>query len=203
MKRAVAITLLAVMLVSSCRGEADPADRGPEGAVVSSGGAHDPSAEPELSDADREHAEIYAAVITRLVTRDHTFGRRASPFDRVFVIDGPIKGAGDPMKDGLVPAPQPFGEELEAAVEAELIGLPPVEFIEDPDAVRKGPDGMDGVKNNGVIITLGPIVRDGDEVHVPNGLWCGGLCGQWLTYVVEQQNGEWRVTGTTGPSAIS
>jgi hypothetical protein len=54
-----------------------------------------------------------------------------------------------------------------------------------------------------VIITLGPIARRKGRVHVANGLWCGGVCGQWLTYVLREFEGQWSITGTTGPYAIS
>ncbi|MFN2593580.1 MAG: hypothetical protein ABR579_01675, partial [Actinomycetota bacterium] len=68
---------------------------------------------------------------------------------------------------------------------------------------RQGRDALGGVKNSGVVISLGPIRRRSEQVLVPNTLWCNGLCGQWLTYVLANRNGHWRITGTTGPAAIS
>jgi hypothetical protein len=62
---------------------------------------------------------------------------------------------------------------------------------------------MGGVKNDGVIISLGPIERKKGRVHVATGLWCNSTCGQWLTYVLKQRDENWRITGTTGPYAIS
>jgi hypothetical protein len=38
--------------------------------------------------------------------------------------------------------------------------------------------GIGGVKNEGVIIILGPIKQAQEKIPVPTGLWCGGLCGQ-------------------------
>lgn len=78
-----------------------------------------------------------------------------------------------------------------------------MEFIDDPDSVRVGRQGLGGVKNDGVIITLGPITKHGSRIHVPNGLWCGGLCGQWLTYVLKHGPRGWEISGTTGSAAIS
>jgi hypothetical protein len=59
------------------------------------------------------------------------------------------------------------------------------------------------VKNGGVLISLGSIEPDGKRVEVETSLWINGLAGQWLTYVLEQKDGSWAVTGTTGPMAIS
>jgi hypothetical protein len=147
-------------------------------------------------------AQIYAAVIRRLVTKDHTFGRGPSPFEYVYVVDGAIPGAGN-VRTGLRPAPEPFADALKQAVEDRLQDLPRLEFITDPDSVRLGKQGVGGVKNDGVIISLSPIEPVQDEVHVSTGLWCGGLCGQWLTYVLSQDLERWKITGTTGPYAIS
>lgn len=186
--------MLCAVLLTSCTEASQETER-PEAQPSVTAGV--------LTQEQREHAQIYAAVIERLVTRDHTFGRGDSPFDRVFVIDGVIPGAGDPMTDTLVVAPERFDRAMREAILDHLDGLPPLEFVRDPDSVRKGRDGMGGVKNDGVIISLGPIERAADELHVGNGLWCGGLCGQWLTYVVEQTPDGWTITGTTGPAAIS
>lgn len=164
---------------------------------VQSGASEDPP--PEIT----AEAEIYAAVVRRLVTKDHTFGGAASPFKHVYIVDGSIPDAGNPHKDTLRPASERFTDELKMEIEEQLRDLPPLEFIVDPSDVRRGEQGMDGVENDGVIITLGPIERKGTEVRVSNGLWCSGRCGQWLTYVLEERGGVWKVTGTTGPSAIS
>jgi hypothetical protein len=67
-------------------------------------------------------AEIYAAVIRRLVTKDHTFGQGESPFKHVYVINGPIPDAGDPetVGDAFGPASEPFSSEVIAGIEEEL-----------------------------------------------------------------------------------
>jgi hypothetical protein len=141
-------------------------------------------------------------VIRRLVTKDHTFGRAPSPFKYVYVIDGTIPGAGN-VRTGLGPAAEPFAKALKQAIEDRLQDLLPLEFIADPDSVRIGKEGMGGVRNDGVIIRLSPIKPVQDEIHISTGLWCGGTCGQWLTYVLSQDQDRWKITGTTGPYAIS
>lgn len=144
---------------------------------------------------------IYAAVIRRLVTKDHTFGRAKSPFAHVYVVDGAVENAGHVTKEGE--PGERFGRKIKEGIRQQLRSLPPIDFVRAPDSVRIGADGLGGVKNDGVIITLGPIPRGQDKVKVQNNLWCGGRCGQWLTYVLRRQGGNWRVIGTMGPYAIS
>ena len=171
-------------------------------AAVSPGAGPTPrpsAAEPE--DAHRKTIDIYAEVVRRLVTKDHTFGRSATPFEHVYIVDGVVEGAGDPMKSGVAEPKEPFDDEVKEGLLDALRSLPPVEFVADPDSVRK-PD-LGGVKNNGVIITLGPIEEEAERIEVSNSLWCSGLCGQWMTYVLKPAGNGWRITGTTGPSAIS
>jgi hypothetical protein len=50
---------------------------------------------------------------------------------------------------------------------------------------------------------VGEPTIDGNSALVPVSLWCGGLCGTWLTYRVELTDGTWSVTGIEGPVAVS
>lgn len=193
--RPVALVAVVVLVVAgACTNE----DRPPIG--IAPTGQPTPSEEPTPPAIE---VEIYADVIERLVTKDHTLGRKTSPFDHVYVIEGPVEGAGNPMT-GFEPSRDPFDDATKEAILDRLERLPPIEFIADADDVRIGEQGMGGVKGNGVIITLGPIRRQSPtKFHVGHGIWCGGLCGQWMTYVVEQRGDDWKITGTTGRMAIS
>lgn len=121
------------------------------------------------------------------------------------MLDDPIQDAGDPMAGNLFgPAEHPFPSDVTADIRQRLRDLPPVRFVRHGDDVRRSKQRLEGVKNDGVIISLGVIEpRKAGRVHVSNGLWCGGTCGQWLTYVLVEDEGRWRITGTTGPYAIS
>jgi hypothetical protein len=145
---------------------------------------------------------IYSAVIRRLVTVDHTFGSERFPFDRVFIVDGVAPDVGPSV---AVPAStvKTFSPEVRAGILAELADLPPVEFVSDPDSVVVGKSGCARVTGNGVLITLGPITGGEDRVTVPNSLFFACLGGQWLSYVLEREDGDWRVVGTKGPLLIS
>ena len=191
MKRSLVLLSVFAALLSGC------ADAGRGTGDLGS----EPTPTPSETEADREVA-IYSSVVRQLVMKDHTFGGGASPFKHVYIVDAAVSTAGDPMGKGEERR-EPFDEGFMKALESELSDLPPIDFVHDPDDVRRGPDGMGGVENRGVIVTLAPIEGNGTKVKVPNNLWCGGLCGQWLTYVVELRDDEWEVTGTTGPTAIS
>jgi hypothetical protein len=149
-------------------------------------------------DLDARAVAVYSAVVRQLVLKDHTFGKAESPFERVFI---------DVRLDGDRNADPPTGERLTAeeqeAILRELADLPPVEFVEDPDSVIVGEDGCAHVEGNGVLITLGPISGGSTRVTVPNDMFFACLGGQWLTYVLERAENDWRVTGTEGPIGIS
>jgi hypothetical protein len=142
------------------------------------------------------------------VTKDHTFGGADPGFKVVYVMDGVVKGAGD--VDGNVdesdPA-EPFGDDVKAGLRTALGGdLPPIEFVSERSSVVVGTNSGKApghVKNEGVLISLGPIAGSGTKVEVGNSLWINGLAGQWQTYVLKARDGAWKVAGTTGPVAIS
>jgi hypothetical protein len=102
---------------------------------------------------------------------------------------------------------QPFGDQVKAGVRflTALSELPPLEFVAEWKAAVVGTaSGRPGeARDAGALITLGPIEGGGKRVEVGNSLWVNGLWGRWQTYVVAQRGGVWKVTGTTGPIAIS
>jgi hypothetical protein len=83
----------------------------------------------------------------------------------------------------------------------ELADLPNVRFVKNADAVTRRI--FKGRIEGAGLIEVGPIEGSGDRVEVPGQAYCGGLCGHWMTLVVERRAGGWSVTGTTGPVAIS
>jgi hypothetical protein len=150
---------------------------------------------------DARTVAVYSAVVRQLVLEDHTFGDAESPFERVFIDVRIDHGAGNP--DAAPPSGSALSAEEQAAILRELDDLPTVKFVEDPDSVIVGKDRCAHVKGNGVLVTLGPISGGSERVTVPNDIFFACLGGQWLTYVLEQADGDWRVTGTTGVTGIS
>jgi hypothetical protein len=193
MKRLSPALLSLLFLLISCGGGA--------GALASANYSYGDSQRETVRTRVERTVLIYSAVIRRIVTKDHTFGRGKSPFEHVYVVDGVVKEAGDVRRQGQ--PRKPFSEEIKLGIREELRDLPPVSFLRDADSVRAGEDGLVKVKGNGVIITLGPISDGDDRVKVGTNLRCSELCGQWSTYVLERDGEVWRVTGTVGPVAIS
>jgi hypothetical protein len=194
--------VLACLLASGCAWSGDDDDAGV-------GGSNESSTEdsgPAQSDARTERkASIYATVIRRLVTQDHTYGGGDPGFRIVFVVDGALPGAAHPDAAGPRNPKRPFSEALKRKLESELSDLPPLRFVRTRGAAIRGESSSSPgqVISGGVLITLGPIIGGPSRVQVGNSLWLSGLAGQWLTYVVTRRTGEWRIKGTTGPTAIS
>jgi hypothetical protein len=146
---------------------------------------------------------IYAAVIRQLVTKDHTFGSGPTPFERVFVLDGPVVDF-DYALAGRVRPSKPFSLALKLQILEALRDLPPVRFVNNPDAVLVDRRGCPQVRGRGVLISLGPIAKArGEAATVANSLFIACLGGQWLTYVLEPRAGRWRVVDTNGPVVVS
>ncbi len=141
-------------------------------------------------------ASIYAAVVKQLVEVDDAFGGQ-STFATVLVVDHTDAGAGNSMGD---PASDRPLTDLERAAILEALPDHDVQFIADPDGYRKD---LQPVIEGSVILTLGPILFEPTGTLVDTSLWCGGLCGQWLTYRMAQQDSDWVVDGIEGPIAMS
>jgi hypothetical protein len=175
---ALGTTSLAVLLLA-CGGLQEP---GPEG----------PGAGADPDPVDTRTVGVYEAVIREMVGLEGWF-------TRVYLYERPCPGAGDPT-GAPAPCNEPLPDAEQAALLEALHDLPRVEFVSDPepvqDAIFDGPAG-------GALIRFGPIDGAGDRVEVSASAFCGGLCGHWMTLVVEGSGSEWRVTGTTGPVAIS
>ena len=165
------------------------------------------SAPVEAPAGDDREAAIYSAVIRQLVMKDNTFGSAPMSFKVVYVLDRPIEGAADPQAQVSGGSSQEaFSESFKAAVRARLADLPPVKFVRTRNSVVVGENAGSSpghVRAGGVLITLGPIRGGEGIVRVPNSWWMNGLAGQWLTYELHQPGAGWKVTGISGPIAIS
>lgn len=193
--RLVLVLAIVAMVVSGCTRDAAAPSRS----------APSPSTSTETVNQETPaEAEIYAAVIRHLVTKDHTFGRGKFSYKVVYILDGPTKGAGRPRGDLFGSPPGPFDADVVAGIGEELAGdLPLLRFVDEgKEALRSG-KRLGEVRNDGVLMALGPIERKNDRVQVPNTFWCGGKCSQWLTFVLAERNGRWVIKRTTGPVVMS
>ena len=185
----IAVALAAItLLTAGCTKTADPVAGGEKGVET---------------DAEQRTIDIYAAIIRRLVTKDHTFGTGPSPFERVYVVDGVAADVGD--RTAVTPATvEPFSPTVRAGILAELRDLPPVEFVSDPASVVTGEKRCARVFGKGALITVGAISGDGEKVSVPSDLFFSCLGALRLNYVLERAaHGGWQVVGTKGPVVIS
>jgi hypothetical protein len=192
MKRLTAVLALGTVVVGllvGCASKVRP----------TSGGGLQPGTDPFL---ERQIA-IYSAVIRQLVTKDHTFGEEGPGLEVIYVLERPMDQAGSPDAGASDRGGEPFSEEFRARLRLALSDLPPLEFVADRDEVMVEKDGFPMVKGGDGLVTLGPLPENGSRLEVPASLYFTGLAGIWLTYVVEGAGDDWKVTGTTGPVAIS
>ena len=181
MKRLTAFVAVAALFGSACASNQGP--------------ANDPGPDP----ATQRAVSIYEAVIRQLVTtEDSTFGPNPR-FPVVYLLERAKQDAADPEAGG---EEAPLSNGVKSQLLDALSDLP-IEFISDQDAVIKPMEEGGGVKDEGVVVTVGPIPEGLDQVEVQASLYAGNLAATWLTYVVKRSSQGWRVTGTTGPVAIS
>jgi len=143
-----------------------------------------------------ETGEMMAAALFELITKDNTFGLGPPPFTSYRLLTHLDPFAGDPMGGADEPTRSLTAAER-AAIEEVVRRFGPVQWIDDPTGFRTG--GQPGP----AILGVGEPVIEGDTGLVPVSLWCGDLCGTWLTYRVDFLAGAWAATGKEGPVAIS
>jgi hypothetical protein len=184
MKRLTAIAIIAALVGAGCAKRQSPADGGET--------APDP--------AEQRAVSIYEAVIRQLVTTgDSTFGDDPQ-FPVIYLLDRAKSEAANPQT--AQSEESPLSNEVKNGLRAALTDLP-IEFVSDEDAVIIPVEKGGGVKNDGVVVTVGLIPEGQDAVEVQASLYAGPLAATWLTYVVKRSSQGWKVTGTTGPVAIS
>lgn len=177
MRRLLAILLLAVLGLAGCAA---------------------PAQEPVV-----DEAAVYTAVVHQIYTEDDTFGGTWQP-QRVYLIRRTDDGVGDPQTEQL--AARTLDEALQAAIVSGLAALPAEwVWVDGREAVPLDPEtgGVEGGAK-GAIITLGNIHQQDDgTLHVPASIYVGNLAAGGQTFVLEQTEAGWQVTGTTGTAWIS
>ncbi|MDY7100108.1 MAG: hypothetical protein S0880_02870 [Actinomycetota bacterium] len=137
---------------------------------------------------------MMAAAVHQLLTVDHTFGEGPPPFTEYLLLDHTEADAPDV-------APRPLTDAEQAAIEEVVAPFGPFRWIDDPAEWRT--EDLRPTIEGAVIVGVGEPTIDGDRGLVPVSLWCGGLCGTWLTYELTASDGDWAVTGIDGPIAVS
>ncbi|MBN1639845.1 MAG: ABC transporter permease [Anaerolineae bacterium] len=151
---------------------------------------------------DEARGAIYAQVVRQLYTVDHTFDV-APQFPVVYLVRSTDDGVGDP--DAPQDPSVALSDQVRDAVLAELAtyGLP-AEFVWVGSRDDVPVDEQGSVKGGGVVMTLGNIhLREDGSALVAGSLHFAVLGAGGRTYLLEQVDGEWRVTGYTGVQWIS
>lgn len=147
-----------------------------------------------------DQAAIYEQVVRQLCGPDDTFGGQLNPplayiitsTDDSSLDSGPMTSTSTKLSESMQEA---ISERLEDATFS-------VEWVDSDDVVERNPDGS--VANGGVILTLGNLNQRSDgSVTVSGKIYIANLAAGWQTYVVENVDGVWQITGTDGPVQIS
>jgi hypothetical protein len=97
--------------------------------------------------------------------------------------------------------PDRFSPGEQHALLQALSDLPNVRFTSNaPHITRRI---FRGEIENAGLLSLAPISGSGDRVEVAGSAYCGGLCGHWMTMVIERKGDSWKFTGTVGGVGIS
>ncbi|WP_433199622.1 hypothetical protein ACQP00_27315 [Dactylosporangium sp. CS-047395] len=176
--------LLVAAMLSGCNATATEAAGGRPAGVEKEAAGDWPAGVKE--------AEVYSAVLRRFLgnSSENTFPEMTFP--TVYVLDR--DDAGGPIAANT-------REQLTAA----LAGVTSVQFIADRESVLETVDGCPRVRNGGLLIELGRVQGDDNEVTVYVNGFVACLGASMLTYVVRHNDPGpgWTVTGTTGPRAVA
>ncbi len=147
-----------------------------------------PSADDAIVE-DPSRADLIAVAVKRLLTVDNGFGG-VDVFDDIRVADVIGSDPDQPLQ----------GLDLEL-IAATLSELGEVRFVDDADAeievlFEESPAGV-------AVVSVENILLLDDRAEVELRLWCGSLCGVFLTYQAVPDDGGWNIVGTVGPIAMS
>jgi hypothetical protein len=153
-----------------------------------------------------QQAQIYAAVLRQYLTSGDAAIAADHRFPQIFVIDHAVPGAGasghgasghGASGDGPIPPG------ARRAITHALTDVGPLTFVASGEEVIVEPHGCAHVRDDGILITLGPVDGSGDRVQVGVNGFLACLGANSLTYSVQQTSSGWMVSGITalGPVA--
>jgi hypothetical protein len=155
-----------------------------------------------LSVAELEETAIYAAVIQQLAIVDDTFGGNLNP-KTLYVIKNTDDRAGNPVEGQqsdtrLITGP--MQNEISSILNDLSIEIIWIDRFEDAEFEKSGFE----VKRGGAIITLGNIYpRESDSVQVAGSIYIANLAAGGTTYILEEVDESWEITGRAAPTWMS
>jgi hypothetical protein len=214
-RRVVCVTLTLAIFTTSCGGDA----RGDAGGDIAAEG-EDPATSSRfiglvVDDAaalaesegrqwriSRDGAEFFAmdaALVEGRVTFEVDDGTITSAsIESTFGSSGPEPD--DDVTDDPVLAQslQPLALEL---IAESLQGDALVKFTQSPDAEIA--DLTDREAGAAAVAKIEDVRAGEDRAEIDLSLWCGNVCGVYLTYEAELDTGRWNISGTAGPIAVA
>jgi hypothetical protein len=143
---------------------------------------------PEDLSRHERQAFVYAAAIRHLVSE------MPSEPQRIFVLDRAVASSGEQVDIPI---------EVQDRVREELALLPRLKFVSERGEVI-GPTARGSqVRNDGVLITLGPVPAGRDQVLVRASRYEGNLGSTSQTLELRRYGLRWQVEGTAGAIATS
>ncbi|MCA9924642.1 MAG: hypothetical protein KC421_19840 [Anaerolineales bacterium] len=152
-----------------------------------------------LTDADQ--AAIYSAAVRQVVTIDDTFGGTLNP-PIVYIVSQTNDSIGDPEIESLPSVA--LSTSLQYDISTGLGDLSAkVVWVNGRDDVTIDPN-TGALIDEGVLVTLGNIhPQDDGSVQLSAGIYIAGLAAGGQTYILEQIDDQWTITGNTGVQWIS
>ena len=150
--------------------------------------------------ASGQTPKMMAAALVELVTEEHGFGSGPPPFTEYLIQDRTDLSAGDAsaFADGTT---RPLTDSERAAIEEVISPFGIVRWIDDPSDYSTS--DLAPTIEGAAILGVGEPLVETETGLVPVSMWCGGVCGTWLTYRVDLVDDQWAVTGVEGPIAVS
>jgi len=151
--------------------------------------------------SETDEIAIYSAVIHRIYTQDDTFsGTYRAPV--IYLLTATDDSVGDPNIEQS--ESQGISLSVQTEIEHALVDLPvQVVWVDDFPSVPIDPDSGE-VIDRGAVLTLGNIHIQGDGTAlVSASIYVAFLAAGGQTYILEQSNENWKITGTTDVSWIS
>jgi hypothetical protein len=160
-----------------------------------------PRPRPDRFDQARRdrQAQIYAAVLRRYLTSGDATVGAGYRFPQVFVLDHTVAGAG---ASGRVPGGGPIPADVQRAITHALTEVGPLTFVTSAEEVIVA-QGCAHVRDDGILVTLGPLNGLGDQVQVGVNGFMACLGANSLTYSVQQTSSGWRVGGITAMGPVA
>jgi hypothetical protein len=140
---------------------------------------------------------IYVAVISALIAGGYA---NHDPWRPVTYIDATARSSAGPVAvDNVVTSLIPI--EVQHRIGEALATHTEVRFVDDPQSVILPTDHR--VRDHGVLVTLAPVPPAGHSVQIGARSYLGNLGSTSCTFIVDETDAQWQVTGTTGVVASS